>query len=50
VPCFSHTEEDVYYFAKAFSESIQVYQQALKEGYQDLLKGNPAKAVFRKLL
>lgn len=50
VPCFSHTEEDIYYFAKAFSESIKVYQQALKEGYEDLLKGSPAKAVFRKLL
>lgn len=50
VPCFSHTEEDIYYFAKAFSESIKVYQQALKEGYEGLLKGSPAKAVFRKLL
>ena len=23
VPCFSHTEDDVYYFAKAFSESFR---------------------------
>lgn len=50
VPCFSHTEEDIYYFAKAFSESIVVYKQALNEGYEKLLKGSPAKAVFRKLL
>ncbi len=50
VPCFSHTIEDIYYFAKAFNESIEVYKEALKEGYQGFLKGNPAKAVFRKVL
>lgn len=50
VPCFSHTEEDVYYFAKAFSESLEVYKNALVNGYSNYLVGNPAKAVFRKVL
>ncbi len=50
VPCFSHTEDDVYYFAKAFSESLQVYKKALEEGYSNYLVGSPAKAVFRKIL
>ncbi len=50
VPCFSHTEDDVYYFAKAFSESLQVYKQALQTGYAEYLTGSPAKAVFRKIL
>ena len=50
VPCFSHTEDDVYYFAKAFSESLQVYQKALQDGYANYLVGSPAKAVFRKIL
>lgn len=50
VPCFSHTEDDVYYFAKAFSESLLVYKKALEEGYSKYLVGSPAKAVFRKIL
>lgn len=50
VPCFSHTDDDVYYFAKAFSESLVVYQEALEKGYAHFLKGEPAKAVFRKIL
>lgn len=50
VPCYSHTEDDVYYFAKAFSESLQVYKKALEEGYAKYLVGAPAKAVFRKFL
>lgn len=50
VPCFSHTDDDVYYFAKAFSETLEIYNQALKDGYSKYLHGNPAKAVFRKIL
>ena len=50
VPCFSHTEKDVNYFAKAFDESLQVYKNALIEGYSNYLVGKPAKAVFRKIL
>ena len=50
VPSFSHTDDDVYYFAKAFSETLEIYNQALKGGYCKYLIGNPAKAVFRKYL
>lgn len=50
MPCFSHTEEDAYYFAKAFGESLKVYQDALEQGYEKFLVGSPAKAVFRKTL
>ncbi len=50
VPSFSHTEDDVYYFAKAFSESLQVYAEALQTDYSNYLVGSPAKAVFRKIL
>lgn len=50
VPCFSHTEEDVYYFAKAFGESLKVYQEALETGYEKFLVGEPAKPVFRRTL
>ena len=50
VPCFSHTEEDVIYFAKAFDEVLVIYSQALKNGFESLLIGEPAKPVFRRLL
>lgn len=50
MPCFSHTEEDVYYFAKAFGEALEVYEKALEEGYEKYLVGPPAKAVFRRTL
>ena len=47
---FSHTEEDVLYFVKAFEHSLQVYAKAFKDGYSNYLVGEPAKAVFRKIL
>lgn len=46
----SHTDDDIYYFAKAFQESVKVYKKALEEGYEKYLVGEPAKPVFRKLL
>jgi glutamate-1-semialdehyde aminotransferase len=46
----SHTDDDIYYFAKAFQESVKIYSKALAEGYEKYLIGSPAKAVFRKLL
>lgn len=49
-PCFSHTEDDLYYFAKAFGESLKVYAKALEEGVENYLVGKPVKAVFRKYL
>jgi len=50
VPSYSHTEEDLFYFAKAFEMSLPVYKKALEEGYEKYLVGEPAKAVFRKIL
>lgn len=50
VPCFSHTEEDVDYFAEGFSQTLKEYKKALEQGYQALLVGEPAKPVFRKYL
>ena len=50
VPCFSHTEEDIQYFAQAFDEMLDVYTFALAEGYKKYLVGEPVKPVFRKLL
>lgn len=50
VSCFSHTEDDIYYFVKAFEASLKVYQKALKDGISNFLVGEPAKAVFRKVL
>jgi glutamate-1-semialdehyde aminotransferase/spore coat polysaccharide biosynthesis protein SpsF (cytidylyltransferase family) len=48
--CYSHTEDDIYYFIKAFEASLKVYQKALKEGFRSYLVGEPAKAVFRRVL
>lgn len=50
VPCFSHTEQDVQYFAEAFNQTLEVYKKGLEEGYEKYLVGEPAKPVFRKLL
>ncbi len=50
VPCFSHTLGDVAHFVEAFRESLAVHQQALTAGYEKFLAGEPAKAVFRKIL
>lgn len=50
VPCFSHTAEDITYFTEALKGSLQVYRQALSDGYEKFLVGEPVKPVFRKLL
>lgn len=50
VPCFSHTEEDISYFSKAFEESILIYINALNDGYRKYLIGDEAKPVFRRYL
>ncbi|MHA8097980.1 glutamate-1-semialdehyde 2,1-aminomutase [Aquirufa aurantiipilula] len=50
VPCFSHTEDDVNYFVKAFSETLDICKKALNEGIDRYLVGSPAKPVFRKIL
>jgi glutamate-1-semialdehyde aminotransferase/spore coat polysaccharide biosynthesis protein SpsF (cytidylyltransferase family) len=50
IPCFSHTNNDVDYFAEALSESLVVYKKALEEGFEKYLVGSPTKPVFRKFL
>ncbi len=50
VPCFSHTEEDVEYFAIALEKMLEVYRDALQFGYEKFLIGEPVKPVFRKKL
>lgn len=50
VPCFSHSQEDVDYFAEAFDQTMAEYKIALEQGYSALLVGEPAKPVFRKYL
>ncbi len=50
IPCFSHTPEDVRQFVEAFDASIDVYVQALEQGYEHFLAGDPARPVFRKIL
>lgn len=50
VPCFSHQDQDLDFFANAFEQSADVYIQALEQGYENFLIGPPAKPVFRKKL
>ena len=50
VPCYSHSNEDVYYFAAAFDQMLELYRGALKKGYEKFLIGAPVKPVFRKKL
>ncbi len=50
VPCYSHAIADVDYFCSAFNESLKIYADAIKEGYEKYLIGSPAKPVFRKYL
>ena len=50
VPCFSHTKDDIEYFAAALNESLTIYKDALQRGYEHFLTGEPAKPVFRKYL
>lgn len=50
VPCFSHTKNDVDYFAEAFNQTLEIYKKALIDGYPKYLVGEPAKPVFRKFL
>jgi glutamate-1-semialdehyde aminotransferase/spore coat polysaccharide biosynthesis protein SpsF (cytidylyltransferase family) len=50
VPSYSHKEEDIYYFAKAFDQALDTYKRALDSGFEKMLVGEPAKAVFRKYI
>lgn len=50
VPCFSHTQDDVAYFAAALEGTCMVYARALEDGIKPYLKGDTVKPVFRKYL
>ena len=50
VPCFSHTKEDIEYFAAAFDSSLKVYANAIESGFEKFLIGKEVKPVFRKYL
>lgn len=50
VPCFSHTAGDLDIFVSAFAESLAVHAQALRDGWDKFLVGQPAKPVFRRFL
>jgi glutamate-1-semialdehyde aminotransferase len=49
-PCFSHTAEDIAFFAECFDETLEIYVKALESGYEQFLVGDPAKPVFRKYI
>lgn len=46
--CFSHTEEDMKYFLRAWEASAIVYKKAVEEGVEKYLVGPAAQPVFRK--
>ncbi len=50
VPSFSHTKEDIEYFAAAFRDTAIVYKKALETGFENFLVGEAAKPVFRRYL
>ncbi|QJB34112.1 glutamate-1-semialdehyde 2,1-aminomutase [Chitinophaga oryzae] len=50
VPCFSHTTDDIDFFAEAFRASLERYKEGLAVGYEKLLTGSPVKPVFRKYI
>jgi glutamate-1-semialdehyde aminotransferase len=49
-PCFSHSLDDVAYFVEAFTQTLGVLQEGEKVGVENILVGESAKPVFRKLL
>lgn len=50
VPTYSHKQDEIDFFVKGFIESLQVYKNALAEGYSKFLKGEPTQPVFRKII
>ena len=50
VPCFSHCENDIDFFITCFIDSLSIFKNALNEGYEKYLVGEPVKPVFRKLI
>jgi glutamate-1-semialdehyde aminotransferase len=50
VPSYSHGEEEVGVFVKAFGNSLEIHARALSEGWQRHLTGAPAQPVFRRFI
>lgn len=50
IPSFSHSNDDVAYFAAALKESCGIYSRAIESGANQFVKGEPVKPVFRKYL
>ena len=48
LPCFSHTEADGAQIICAFEAACAFYRQALENGVDEVLVGEPVKPVFRK--
>lgn len=48
--CFSHTDKDVEYTLKAYSDVLPILKKAIEDdNVKELLKGEPVEAVFRKV-
>ncbi|MDA9886159.1 glutamate-1-semialdehyde 2,1-aminomutase [Flavobacteriaceae bacterium] len=50
IPCFSHKNEEVYFFLTAFDRALKQYKSVILNGYQGELVGEQTKAVFRKYI
>lgn len=50
VPCYSHTINDVLYFATAFTQTLLLLKEAVQVGIKSKLIGHEVKPVFRKYL
>lgn len=48
VPSFSHTKNDVDFFAEALNDSLKVFKSALEKGVNKFLVGKPIRPVFRR--
>lgn len=48
IPCYSHTIEDLDFFAQAFDETLSVYKCAIVSDIKKYLNGPAVKPVFRK--
>jgi glutamate-1-semialdehyde aminotransferase len=50
VPTYSHNENEIDFFIEQFEGSLVKYKQALTDGYEKHLIGEPTKPVFRKFI
>jgi glutamate-1-semialdehyde aminotransferase len=48
MPCYQHTDGDIAKVTTAFDESCAVYREALEQGVEQFLVGEPTRPVFRK--